>query len=147
MIKKMKNKIKSAQSSLEFLVVFVVLFTFFVGILDLGLFFRQMYLVQTLSDEVLARLETNHSCSHDLALTTDIMKESIKYYHGANPELTFVYDSGFYNFKSDRYYFSLSCRNPKTPDALSFGYLYKGIIFYRSGRMIFSNYSSNTSFL
>ena len=55
-----------AQGSIEFMVVFVVLFALFVGILDISLFFRQVYLVQTVSDEIMARLTVGHLCSGQL---------------------------------------------------------------------------------
>lgn len=64
----MKNNIQKikASSVLEFLVVFIILFIFFITIIDIGLFFREVYLVQTLADETLSVLQTEHACSYDL---------------------------------------------------------------------------------
>lgn len=145
MKKRMKNKLVSS-GSIEFLVVFVVLFIFFITIIDIGLFFRQIYLVQTLSDEVMANLQAGHTCSADLSETAAAMTRAIHYYYGANPTFSANYAGGFYNFNGGDFTFSLSCRTPNVPDTLSFGYSYKGLFLYRNGKRIYSNYSANTSY-
>lgn len=150
--------------SIEFLFVFVVLFLFFICILDIGLFFRQVYTVQTLSDEVLAKLETARVCyddpnSSDAGLdkndgkknsevVLETMNNAIKFYYGSNQSFTGSYSNGFYNFTTNNgtYKFQLTCRNAYTPDTLGFVYKYKGLIFYAGGKEISSYYSTNTSF-
>ncbi len=140
----MSLKPVKSQSIIEFPVVFIVLFIFFIGIADITLFFRQVYLVQTLSDEALARLETEHSCSADLSKTTDVLSKTTHIYYGVSPDFSSTYDSGFYNFSSEKFHFSLLCRTPNTPDMLSLRYKYKGIFFFAAGTDIASNFSSNT---
>lgn len=146
----MKNNIQKikASSVLEFLVVFIILFIFFITIIDIGLFFREVYLVQTLADETLSVLQTEHACSYDLDKTARIMTGKIYTYYEKNVSLRAEDENGFLKFSDSeqKYIFNLSCRNPITPDALLFGYKYDGIFLYKRGKMIFSNYSANTSY-
>lgn len=141
-----KNKLqKKATGPVEFLAVYVCLFLFFMGILDISLFFRQIYLVQTVSDEALARLEVEHVCGNNDS-TKKILREVIKNYYGDTPEFTGIYRDGIYKFTEDKYSFQLICTTSTVSDSLAFSYKYTGLFFYQKEREIFSNFSSNTSF-
>ncbi len=147
-----KNKsynhyIKSS-SAIEFLAVFSFLFVFFILILDVGLLFRQIYLVQTIADEVTTKLTIEKQCSSDLYKTAQIANNVISFYFTTRE---FSYESK--NGKAvqlstddNKYNFLISCRNEITPDSLIFTYYYKGIIVYRKGRYITSNISVNTTY-
>lgn len=174
-----------AQGSIEFMVVFVVLFALFVGILDISLFFRQVYLVQTVSDEIMARLTVGHLCSgqlieqeedegdfggpwgfdhgnqnnsqnkettvRDSSETERVIIDTVYNYFGRNVELE-VTDSSNYGISlqstdaDNAFKFTISCRNSATPDVLYFSHVYKGLFWFRSGKIINSNPSSNTSY-
>ena len=54
---KFNKQSSNASSAIEFMAVFSFLFVFFILILDVGLFFRQIYLTQTIADEVLTRIK------------------------------------------------------------------------------------------
>ena len=142
-----KNK-GQASGSIEFLAVFVCLFIFFILIIDVALFFRQIYLIQTIADETIANLSVSRQCGESESDTISIVRQTLKNYFGtrdfsysaANDKtIEMAADDG--DFK-----FILTCRNSTTPDALIFTYKYKGIFMYRSGKNITSNVSSNTSY-
>lgn len=135
-------------SSIEFLAVFAFLFVFFILILDVALFFRQIYLVQTIADEVMARLNTEKQCSKDLADTMITANKAVSFYFekqnfaasSKNKKTVKITTS------DDKYTFLISCRNEITPDSLVFIYKYKGIVMYRGGKSISSNVSVNTTY-
>ncbi len=142
-----KNK---SSASIEFLAVFSFLFMFFILILDVALYFRQLYMVQTIADEALARLAASSECYSDTNDTADIIQETIENYFGTYDFSVVKTKSNIlsiYTSDNDRdYKFLLTCRNSKTPDSLIFTYTYKGIFMYRSGKTITSNTSVNTTY-
>lgn len=140
-----KIKFNKAQSSLEFIVVFIVLFLLFIGILDFGLFFKQIYLAQTISDEVLAKLQSRNNCSADIDATMDVMSQVVEIYSNAGVVFQYELKQGFHNFTADGHKFSLFCRNANTPDSVSYSTRYSGILFFEN-QILHSNYSSNTHF-
>ena len=77
---KFNKQSSNASSSIEFMAVFSFLFVFFILILDVGLFFRQIYLTQTIADEVLSRLTIEKQCSANLEKTAEIANETVAFY-------------------------------------------------------------------
>lgn len=163
-----KNKI-FAQGSIEYMVVFSLLFITFVFVLDIALFFRQIYLVQTASDEILSRLVVGHLCSgrlvdnvhdgddeedvvtqiNDFTETKETIEYVIKSYFSFDVALGVGESSNYginFSTNDDKFNVALSCRNYATPDVVYFSYNYKGLLLYRNGKIINSNPSSNTSY-
>ncbi len=147
---KLKTKLKNLKgtSSIEFLAVFVFLFFFFVLILDIALFFRQVYLVQTIADETIARLTVEKQCSKDLPSTIIIANKATSFYYA---DLQFSASSQNHKIvklktDGDKYSFLIQCRNEITPDSLIFTLKYKGVFLYRTGKVITSNISVNTTY-
>lgn len=142
-----KRKLKCS-SAIEFLAVFAFLFIFFITILEIGLFFRQVYLVQTIADETISRLTIEKQCSANTDKTAEIANKVISFYYGDA-----IFSSEKNEGKSvkladddERFVFLITCRNKITPDSLIFIYKYKGIFMYRGGKEMSSNISVNTTY-
>ena len=137
----------NASSAIEFMAVFSFLFVFFILILDVGLFFRQIYLTQTIADEVLSRLTIEKQCSANLEKTAEIANETVAFYFiEQNFTATKKNKMVELSANQNKYNFLISCRNEITPDSLIFVYKYKGVMMYRNGKEISSNVSVNTTY-
>lgn len=137
----------NASSAIEFMAVFSFLFVFFILILDVGLFFRQIYLTQTIADEVLSRLTIEKQCSANLEKTAEIANETVAFYF-IEQNFTAIKKNKMVELSANqnKYNFLISCRNEITPDSLIFVYKYKGVMMYRNGKEISSNVSVNTTY-
>ena len=159
MIKKIK-----AQGVLEFTAVVVILFIFVVGVIDIALFFRQVYMTQTVSDQVLARLTNTAVCSgshtvysdegsveiDDSATILNIMNDSISYYFSVHVDFekdSTPSDDYFSSYTAGNFKFTLSCKSDTVPNSIMLTRKYKGILFFTGGTSIKSNMSTNTTLL
>lgn len=144
---KFNKQSSNASSAIEFMAVFSFLFVFFILILDVGLFFRQIYLTQTIADEVLSRLTIEKQCSANLEKTAEIANETVAFYFiEQNFTATKKNKMVELSANQNKYNFLISCRNEITPDSLIFVYKYKGVMMYRNGKEISSNVSVNTTY-
>lgn len=144
---KFNKQNSNASSAIEFMAVFSFLFVFFILILDVGLFFRQIYLTQTIADEVLSRLTIEKQCSANLEKTAEIANETVAFYFiEQNFTATKKNKMVELSANQNKYNFLISCRNEITPDSLIFVYKYKGVMMYRNGKEISSNVSVNTTY-
>ena len=144
-----KFKKRPASSAIEFLVVFVILYTLFFTVVDIGLYFRQVYNVQTVSDEALSLLLSKNSCSSTDGIqeVKSTFADVIHNYYNKTPAFNVSSKNNNLAFKSgDDFTFFLTCRNEHTPQKLVFAYKYKGIFVYRDGVMINSTPSVNISY-
>ncbi|MCD8024795.1 MAG: hypothetical protein LUE64_04605 [Candidatus Gastranaerophilales bacterium] len=140
-----ETKKKLSQGAIEFLAVFVLLFTFFMILVDTALFFRGIYMVQTASDEALARLTSEHLCSSDLADTSEILSTVSDAYFGVNVNFSVSEADNIYTFSGGNFYYILYCRSGYVPDALELCYNYNGLLMFRN-HQICSGFSANTNY-
>ena len=169
----MKNKMQKtnkliSQGSIELLVVVVILFIFILGIMDIALYFRQVYVVQTISDEVLARLKTASVCYYEAGSydsrtfsgeyteenvqnrVKSIMKKAIKYYYNKDVDFSVLVNPSTnkiaaYKSPDNVFVFNVYCSKTSTPDYVYFSHLYKGMFLYPNGKRLYSNLSTNTT--
>ncbi len=146
MIKNYLKRKHRASGTLEFLVVFVVLFIFFMTITDIGLYFREIYLVQTVSDEAQSKMSANGICINDIEKTKEIFKDTIHTFYNTIPNLTLSTKDGFNSLEDDNYTFKFLCHKDNLVDNIIFEKKYSGLFLFKPYVLIKSNNSSNTLF-
>lgn len=140
----MNTRYKIAASSIEYLIVVCLLFTIFITIVDIGLYFRQPYLIQAFADNLLVDIQNSHDCTN-ANKTAEIIQKRINKNFSKNENVTNSTTNGnLFTFSSENFTIILACKNNKSPSSLLTQYNYNGIFLYKNHR-INSNSSVNLS--
>ena len=150
-------KRKKALSTLEITVVVVMLFVMFIVVIDMSLYFRQPYLIQSLNDELLTKIQLAHNC-YNGEVNKFVIHDAIKKHYNKDiivscnncieadeeeDEIDYP-TKKVYEYDASPFKIILSCKNPQVPDSILSEYQYNGIFLYKNKKLT-SNPSTNTT--
>lgn len=139
----MKTKHKIAGSSIEYLIVIVMLFSIFIIIVDIALYFRECYIVQNFADTLLINLQDAHTCTN-IDNVTELVNRKIYNSFSKGEALTGTLEGNVLTLRSNDFLVIINCKNDTIPSSLIAQYKYDGIFLYKN-HIINSSPSVNLS--
>lgn len=145
----MKRKSR-AFTTIEFSVVVLLLIIIFVSFIDMSLFFRAPYRLQTFSDEALVKLQNVQNCSDVNVVRNAIIPLARKHF-GKDFEFTDSVMSGSPDspvliLNESPLNISIQCNNPYMAGSVLVQEDYNGIIMYKNRRLISNPVSKKDSY-